>query len=114
MGQKDLSEKILEDYQDVFADILNVLLFQGRQIVKPEELMTQSFALTTEPMTPPFTNRNVTLQSFGKKAALFLLSADWKIKPPLILISPSGSSDMTEPHTANNFSIKIIKNVIRL
>ena len=38
MGQKDLSEKILEDYQDVFADILNVLLFQGRQVVKPEEL----------------------------------------------------------------------------
>ena len=38
MGQKDAAEKILEDYQDVFADILNVLVFQGKQVVKPEEL----------------------------------------------------------------------------
>lgn len=36
MGQKDAAEKILEDYQDVFADILNVLVFQGKQVVKPE------------------------------------------------------------------------------
>ena len=31
MGQKDAAEKILEDYQDVFADILNVLVFTGDQ-----------------------------------------------------------------------------------
>ena len=29
MGIKDLTEKILEDYNDVFADIINGLLFQG-------------------------------------------------------------------------------------
>ena len=28
MGEKDMSEKILEDYNDVFSDIVNVLLFQ--------------------------------------------------------------------------------------
>lgn len=39
MGQKDISEKILEDYNDVFADIVNVLVFQGEQIVKPEDLV---------------------------------------------------------------------------
>ncbi|MDO4171073.1 MAG: Rpn family recombination-promoting nuclease/putative transposase [Lachnospiraceae bacterium] len=38
MGQKDISQKILEDYNDVFADIVNVLIFQGKQVVKPEEL----------------------------------------------------------------------------
>lgn len=38
MGQKDISEKILEDYNDVFSDIVNVLIFQGKQVVKPEEL----------------------------------------------------------------------------
>ena len=38
MGQKDMTEKLLEDYEDVFADILNVLLFNGEQIVKPETL----------------------------------------------------------------------------
>ena len=29
MGTKDVTEKILEDHNDVFADIANVLLFQG-------------------------------------------------------------------------------------
>lgn len=38
MGEKDMVEKIMEDYPDVFADILNVLLFDGKQVVQPEEL----------------------------------------------------------------------------
>jgi len=38
MGQKDMTEKLLEDYEDVFADILNVLLFNGEQIIQPETL----------------------------------------------------------------------------
>ena len=38
MGQKDSSEKLLEDYSDVFADIVNVLLFHGERIVKEEDL----------------------------------------------------------------------------
>ena len=38
MGEKDITEKILEDYNDVFADIINGLLFQGEQRVLPEAL----------------------------------------------------------------------------
>lgn len=38
MGQKDITEKLLEDYNDVFADIVNVLLFRGNRIVKEESL----------------------------------------------------------------------------
>lgn len=38
MAEKDISEKQLEEYEDVFADIVNVLLFDGEQIIKPEEL----------------------------------------------------------------------------
>ena len=38
MGEKDLTEKTLEAYNDVFADIVNVLLFKGDQVVRPEEL----------------------------------------------------------------------------
>ena len=38
MGQKDLSEKILVAYDDVFADIVNVLLFNGQEQIQPEEL----------------------------------------------------------------------------
>ncbi len=33
MGQKDMAEKLLADYNDVFADIVNVLLFNGRQLI---------------------------------------------------------------------------------
>ena len=36
--EKDISEKLLEDHNDVFADILNSTLFDGREVVKPEEL----------------------------------------------------------------------------
>ena len=38
MGQKDITEKVLEDYNDVFADIINGLLFDGEQEIKPEAL----------------------------------------------------------------------------
>ena len=39
MGQKDIAEKNLENYNDVFADIINVLLMKGIQLIRPEELM---------------------------------------------------------------------------
>ena len=38
MKDKDIAEKILEDYPDVFADIVNGFLFNGNEVVKPEEL----------------------------------------------------------------------------
>ena len=38
MGEKDMSEKILEDYNDVFSDIVNVLLFQGKELIEPSSL----------------------------------------------------------------------------
>lgn len=38
MAQKDKVQKTLESYNDVFADIVNVLLFEGRRVVKEEEL----------------------------------------------------------------------------
>ena len=38
MADKDIAEKILEDFPDVFADIVNGLLFDGKGVVKPDEL----------------------------------------------------------------------------
>ena len=38
MGKKDIEEKLFEDYNDVFADIFNVLLFEGKQVIKPDDL----------------------------------------------------------------------------
>ena len=38
MGQKDISEKTLEAYNDVFSDIINAVVFHGRSVVKEDEL----------------------------------------------------------------------------
>ena len=42
MAEKDIVEKTLESYNDVFADIVNVLLFDGREVIKPDELVDQT------------------------------------------------------------------------
>ena len=42
MGEKDIVEKTLEAYNEVFADIVNVLLFKGEQIIQPEDLVDQT------------------------------------------------------------------------
>ena len=39
MGSKDVSEKILEAYNEVFADIVNALLFKGKQVVNENDLV---------------------------------------------------------------------------
>lgn len=40
MGEKDISEKLLADYEDVFADIVNVLLFHGERRVHADSLQS--------------------------------------------------------------------------
>ena len=40
MAEKDVSEKQLADYSDVFADITNALIFQGERRVREDELLT--------------------------------------------------------------------------
>ena len=41
MGQKDLREKVLEDYEDVFSDIFNGLLFED-EVIKQQFLKASS------------------------------------------------------------------------
>lgn len=38
MGAKDIAEKTLEMYNDVFADIVNMKFFDGKQVVQPDSL----------------------------------------------------------------------------
>ena len=38
MGEKDLTEKTLEDHNDVFSDIMNGFLFHGKEVVHQDEL----------------------------------------------------------------------------
>ena len=41
MGQKDLGGKLLEDYEDVFSDIFNGLVF-GNNVIKQQYLRTSA------------------------------------------------------------------------
>ncbi len=41
VAEKDITEKILESYNDVFADIVNVLLFDGEEILREDELIDE-------------------------------------------------------------------------
>ena len=43
MGQKDTTEKLLMDYNDVFADIVNGLLCKGEQVVQPFGYVSANF-----------------------------------------------------------------------
>lgn len=38
LGEKDVAHKILESYNDVFADIINVLIYNGEQVVSEHDL----------------------------------------------------------------------------
>ena len=42
LAEKDISEKTLEAYNNVFADIVNVLLFDGEPVVDEDQLTDAS------------------------------------------------------------------------
>ena len=67
MGEKDMSEKILEDYNDVFSDIVNVLLFHGQELIEPSIPSIRERMLSCM-------NRSVMLQKSGKGTMCSLLS----------------------------------------
>ena len=42
MKEKDITQKVLEDNNDIFADIVNVLLFDGKSEVEENKLDRKS------------------------------------------------------------------------
>ena len=41
-GEKDIAEKVLLSYNDVFSDIVNVLLFGGKEVTLENDLEDQT------------------------------------------------------------------------
>ena len=64
MGQTDITEKILEDYNDVFADIINGLIFNGEQRILPESL--ENTQVHSQYKAEKFMNWRGMLQNTGK------------------------------------------------
>ncbi len=75
MAEKDIAEKLLEDYNDVFADIANVLLFDGEESINPDSLekaqersaytADKGFREQEHDIAKYWKNRNVTISFFG-------------------------------------------------
>ena len=65
MKEKDITQKVLEDNNDIFADIVNVLLFDGKSEVEENELVNTT--VYSQYKTEKFMNRNATLLSIGKE-----------------------------------------------
>ena len=65
MKEKDITQKVLEDNNDIFADIVNVLLFGGKPEVEENELVNTT--VHSQYKAEKFMNRNATLLSIGKE-----------------------------------------------
>lgn len=64
MGEKDITQKNFEAYNDVVADIVNGSLFDGQERIKAESLVdAHPFSQYKELMTVPSMSRNVMLQN---------------------------------------------------
>jgi len=75
MKDKDITQKMLEKYNDVFADILNVLLFDGKDVVDESSLsdalpmsmlkMGRSVRLQERDIAKYWQNSKINLSLFG-------------------------------------------------
>ena len=98
MGEKDITEKTLEDYADVFADIVNVLLFNGEQRVMPEDLVdtTARSQFKADDGVLHEQERDVVKRWKHGKIVIALLGLENQTKPdenmPLRVISYEGAS----------------------
>ena len=62
-----MTEKTLESFNDVFADIVNVLLFKNKRLIKEDELTAEARAPATR-RTASSMNKNAMSQSIGVEA----------------------------------------------
>ena len=80
MAEKDITEKNLEALNDVFADIVNVLLFKGERLVQEDELEAD----TTKSMFKAdgkIHEQSATCQNSGRMAKFASQFSESKIRP---------------------------------
>lgn len=57
-SKPDQTEKLLEEWNDVFADLINVLVFHGERYVKEENLMDGPTASQYKTAEGPYNEKN--------------------------------------------------------
>lgn len=81
MGQPDLAQKSLESYPDVFADIVNALMYEGREVLRADTLMpapTESIYLREGKLKNQFQDVGMYVVKYGKKTARYMLENQMK------------------------------------
>ena len=80
MGAKDLAEKNLLQYKDVFSDIVNVNLFGGRCYVLAEELSREPGEMITKAVSDD------KLCQLSARRTIEVFSYVWKIRVTKIML----------------------------
>lgn len=115
MAEKDITEKILEDHNDVFSDIMNVFLFGGRQVIKEDALqMAQTQSAYHDQNELHRQDRDTA--KFWKKENINLsllgIENQSAVDPdmPLRIIGYDGASYRGQLYTLKNKNGQIIRN----
>lgn len=88
MGNKDILEKILMSYADVFADCVNVFLYKGELRLQERDLQpapTESFYQGKGRKRSQFTDRSFFHQKKGKIRAQYFIENETHIRRRQIL-----------------------------
>lgn len=102
MGKKDITEKMLEDYNDIFADIMNVVVFHGEQVVDERMLEEANSESWYEDASEEVQEQRRDIAKYWKKGkiqfALLGIENQTKIdfQMPLRVMSYDGSAYMSQ------------------
>lgn len=112
MQELDIAQKVLEDHKDVFADIVNGLLFQGREVVKVTDL-EGSGVVSSYKATGQLRRKERDVAKYWKGGQIRIAMFGFENQKKSIMICRCGSSTTMVQSTANRLEIKIKKSVIR-
>ena len=102
MAAKDFTEKTLEAYNDVFADIINVLLFNGKLLVGENEL-SEAAPRSIYKADGKLHELERDVAKYWRRGLFRMHSLDWKIKRILIKICHYGFLAMTALPTVHKY-----------
>lgn len=88
MAEKDISEKVLMSYPDVFADCVNALAYGGKQILRGEELLaapTESFYPGKTGMRNQFCDKSFYRMEDGQRKVQYIIENETRLRRRQIL-----------------------------
>ena len=111
MQEKDITQKMLERYNDVFSDILNVLLFKGERVVAEETLIDlQTDSVLKMDGRVRFQDRDVAKYWNNNQINIALFGLENQTKPdklmPLRVIGYDGAEYVKQSRKENRHNEK--------